>query len=370
MTPLLPFNSLPPLPPASFVETSGLLKAVVQAERALAELKGFCQTLPNPALLINTIALQESKASSAIENIITTNDELYQAVMHSRQAEYFDEISDAAPANAKEVLRYRQALYKGYYELQQHGLLTTNVYITIAQTIKNTNIGLRRTSGVCLKNPVTGEIVYTPPEGEELIRAMLHDLERFIHDNNTGLEPLVRMALIHYQFEAIHPFVDGNGRTGRILMVLYLVQQGLLDMPVLFLSSFIIKHKAQYYELLRAVTEREAWHEWCVFMVQGVATTAQTTLEKIQQIRTTQAEMTERAHVGMKRGFSRELIDIIFQHPYCKIQTLVERKIAQRQTASVYLQDLVTLGILQPMKIGREIYFVNTALMQILGDGD
>ncbi len=363
MLPIIPYNTLPALPPPQDLETVPLLKAVAGAARALGELKGVCQTLPNPALLINTIALQESKASSAIENIITTHDELYQAVVQDHDVML---ASGTISPSAKEVLRYREALYAGYNELQERNLLTTNLFIRLMQTIKQNSAGIRRESGVYIKNQLTGEIVYTPPEGESVIRQKLYELEQFIHDESNALNPIIRMALLHYQFEAIHPFADGNGRTGRILMVLYLVQQDFLDLPILFLSSYIIKHKARYYELLRAVTEREAWQEWCLFMAKAVEETARLTLNNIRRIRTAQDDITERARNGMKRGFSKELIDIIFEHPYCKIQSLTSRNLAQRQTASAYLQDLSALGILAPLKIGREIYYINTALMQIL----
>lgn len=358
-----PYNTLPALPPTQDLETATLLKAVAQAARALGELKGVCQTLPNPALLINTIALQESKASSAIENIITTHDELYQAIVQDLDIML---ASGTISPSAKEVLRYREALYEGYNELQKRNLLTTNLFIRLMQTIKQNSAGIRKESGVCIKNQMTGEIVYTPPEGEDVIRQKLYELEQFINDPPHDLNPIICMALLHYQFEAIHPFADGNGRTGRILMVLYLVQQGYLDLPILFVSAYIIKNKARYYELLRAVTEREAWQEWCLFMAKAVEETAQLTLHTIQRIRIAQDDITERARNGMKRGFSKELIDIIFEHPYCKINSLTSRNLAQRQTASAYLQDLAALGILEPLKIGREIYYINTALMQIL----
>ncbi len=359
----VPYNDLPPLPPAIDLETKELLKVIVAAGHALGELKGVCQTLPNPALLINTIALQESKASSAIENIVTTQDELYQAVVQEHEVIL---ASGNTSLNAKEVLRYREALYVGYNEVGSKGLLTTNLFIRLVQIIKQNNAGIRKESGVCIKNQATGEIVYTPPEGEEVIRQKLHKLEQFIHNDAMRLDPIIRMALVHYQFEAIHPFSDGNGRTGRILMVLFLVQQGLIDVPILFLSSYIIQHKARYYELLQAVTEDGAWYEWCLFIAKAVGETARLTLQTIHRIREAQNDMTERARNGMKRGFSKELMDVIFEHPYCKIQSLISRNIAQRQTASVYLQELATLGILEPLKIGREIYYINTALMEIV----
>lgn len=238
-----PYNDLPALPPAIEIESASILKATLRAGRALAELKGFCQTLPNPELLLNAVALQESKDSSEIENIVTTQDELYRA------AASIDDLPGSTSNETKEVLRYREAMYTGWHSLKANGLLTTNVLVKIMQRLKDSQDGIRRIPGTALHSSKTKQVIYTPPEGEAVIRDKLHDLELFIH-NGSDIDPLIKMAMIHYQFEAIHPFADGNGRTGRILNVLYLVQQDLLTLPVLYLSGYILRNKDEYYRCL------------------------------------------------------------------------------------------------------------------------
>src|SRR5664279_3325247 len=247
-----PFNDLPDLPPAEFIESSEILKHLVKASRYLGELNGLCESLPDPQLLINTIVLQESKDSSAIENIVTTQDELYKAATEQ----------GTASQAAKEVLSYREALYAGLEKMTvQKNLLLTNTMVGIVQTIKQNKSGIRNTPGTALKNAINGEVIYIPPCCEDVLREKLAALEQFINDSDISLlDPLVKMAFIHYQFEAIHPFADGNGRTGRIINALYLVQQELLSQPVLYLSSYIVKYKTEYYQLLRGVTERDNWH--------------------------------------------------------------------------------------------------------------
>ncbi|MEZ5057024.1 MAG: Fic/DOC family N-terminal domain-containing protein [Saprospiraceae bacterium] len=247
--PEIPFNSLPPLPPVMDVNTTAILKKTISASRALAELKGALNILPNPNLFIDTIQLQEAQASSAIENIITTQDELFK-----------QSIAEKLTTNPsiKEVLHYKDALWFGLNELKKKPLLTTNLFIKLVQIIKENSAGIRNTPGTQLKNPITGKIVYTPPEGEEIIREKLKNLEDFIHNMDT-IDPLIKMAIIHYQFEAIHPFFDGNGRTGRIILLIYLKFSGLLDFPALFLSRYIIENKSGYYEKLWQVTENSDW---------------------------------------------------------------------------------------------------------------
>ena len=345
-----PYNDLPLLPPPVELETKAVLKQAIAANRVLANLRGLAAQIPNQGVLINSIVLQEARLSSEIENIVTTNDELYRA--------------DADPdgktdPHTKEVLRYRQALNYGFRELNTRPL-TTNLFIDIVRIIKEVDFGVRRVPGTALKN-AQGEVVYTPPVGEAVIRDKLSNLEQFIHAQD-DLDPLVKMAVMHYQFEAIHPFEDGNGRTGRILNLLYLVEQGLLDIPVLFLSRYIIANKAGYYDGLRGVTEQQAWEPWILFMLQAVESTAQQTFDQVTRIRALMEQVREQVHQQAPGIYSKDLIEVIFRHPYTKIQFLVDAGIAKRQTASTYLQTLAGLGVLRASKQGREMYYINDAL--------
>lgn len=356
----IPFNSLPDLPPKADLESPTLLKECIKANKLLAELKGFCQTLPDPKLLINTLVLQESKDSSAIENIVTTQDELYKAVIS------MDEVHQGS-SEAKEVLLYREAIYYGLKMMNQRGL-TTNTMVAVMQKLKNTTEGIRKNSGTKLANPATKEIIYTPPEGENIIRAKLKALEEYIHNKEDDTDTLIKMALMHYQFEAIHPFTDGNGRTGRILNVLYLVKNELLNLPVLYLSSFIIKNKSLYYKLLKGVTAKGMWHEWIMYMLQAVSQTAGLTLNKISNIQQLKDETIVIAKEALKSAYNREIVDLIFSYPYIKINTVINNKIAHRQTASAHLKKLSASGILTPHKKGKEIYYINHRLMNLLSN--
>lgn len=355
-----PFNLLPDLPPKVDLESPRLLKACIKANKLLAELKGYCQTLPDPKLLINTLVLQESKDSSEIENIVTTQDELYKAVISLD-----DEIHNSS--EAKEVLLYREAIYTGLNIMNQRGL-TTNTMVAIMQKLKNTTAGIRTTTGTKLANPVSKEIIYTPPDGENIIREKLKSLEKYIHNKKDDTDALIKMALMHYQFEAIHPFTDGNGRTGRILNVLYLVENELLSLPVLYLSSFIIKNKSQYYKLLKAVTEKGLWHEWILYMLQAVSETAALTLRKISNIQQLKNDTAILAKEALKSAYNRDIVDLIFSYPYIKINTVILNKIAHRQTASTHLKKLSAAGILIPHRIGKEIYYINHRLMNLLSN--
>lgn len=354
----VPFNALPDLPPVVNLETTEIFKATIRANKLLAELKGFCQTLPNPELLLNTIVLQESKESSAIENIVTTQDELYKATLMG------DKVKNQA---AKEVLQYRQAMYFGLEELEKKGIITTNLLVGIMQRLRNSGEGIRRTPGTKLSNPTNGQIVYTPPEGAELIRQKLFALEQFINiaDHN-NLDPLIKMALIHYQFEAIHPFTDGNGRTGRILNILYLIQQQMIGLPVLYLSKYIIENKSDYYRLLREVTEENNWTEWVLYVVNGIAETSANTLEKIKRILSLKREAAVDLKSKMGTSFSLELNDLLFSYPYIKISVLEERGIAKRQTASRYLKEIEKGGWLTSIQVWKETYYINRKLIDIL----
>jgi cell filamentation protein, protein adenylyltransferase len=351
-----PYNDLPALPPAVEVETKLVLRAAISASRALAELKGLGQTIPNQAMLVDSLVLQEAKASSEIENIVTTSDALFRA---------FTSYGAHVDAATKEVLRYREAIWTGYSVLKARPIISTNLFTALVQTIKGNTAGIRQTPGTTIANAATREVVYTPPEGEGVIRDKLRDLEEFIHDGD-GLDPLVRMALAHYQFEAIHPFADGNGRTGRIVNVLLLVNEGLLDLPVLYLSKFIIDHRTEYYRLLRAVTENQDWEPWILYMLRAVEETATFTRERIVSIRDLIEETGEIVKALPGRVYSKELIEVIFRQPYSKTQFLVDAGIAERKTAMGYLRRLESVGVLRGQRVGREVLYLNTRLCDLL----
>ncbi len=355
--PLKPYNELPELPPAVDLESRDVLRKLVGAGRALAELKGLGDTIPDQGILINSIILQEAKASSEIENIVTTNDALFRALTAASLANV-----DSA---TKEVLDYREALWAGYRHLESKGLLTTNVFVSIVNTIKKNQAGIRCLPGTVLSNPATGQIVYTPPEGESVVRRKLQNLEEYVHLSD-GPDPLIKMAVIHYQFEAIHPFPDGNGRTGRIIGILYLVQQGLLDLPVLYLSRYIIQHKREYYRRIRAVTEERAWEPWILYMLEAVEQTAIFTRQRLVEIRDLLGWTIRNVKQLSPKVYSKELIELLFRQPYTKGQFLVDAGIAKRQTAAAYLKELSAIGVLQPLKIGRESIYLNVRLYDLL----
>lgn len=346
-----PYNDLPSLPPQAEIETKAVLKRSIAANRALSELKGFAQTLPNPTLLVNGILLQEARLSSEIENIVTTNDELYQS----------ESDTAATHPHTKEVLHYREALWSGFASLTKRPLCI-NTFVEIVQVIKQNSAGIRKTTGTTIAN--AGETLYTPPEGEAIIREKLSDLEAFIHADD-DIDPLVKMAVIHYQFEAIHPFSDGNGRTGRIINILYLIEKGLLDLPVLYLSQYIIRHKNAYYEGLRNVTEAGDWEAWILYILAAIEETATATKTKIEAINDLMRRYNETAKEQGGKAYSKELVELIFEHPYCKIKFVEERGIAKRQTAAEYLKTFEGLGLLRSQKVGREVYYINDALIEI-----
>ena len=354
----VPYNSLPTLPPAADLESKAVLKACISARAALAELKQAAELIPNQTMLINTIPLLEAKDSSEIENIVTTTDRLFQ---HAQGHLLGSTLADPA---TKEALRYRSALHRGYLSLKDRPLCTATA-VDICRTIKGVDLDIRRTPGTQLANDRTGEVIYTPPEGEDRLRDLLADWERFLHNEDT-LDPLVRMAVGHYQFEAIHPFIDGNGRAGRVLNILYLIQQDLLGLPILYLSRHIIAHKADYYRLLLDVTRSHAWQPWLLFMLQAVEATSKWTSAKIAGIRSLAEHTTEHVRKRLPKIYSRELVDVIFEQPYCRIANLVDKGIAQRQAASRYLKDLVALGVLREMQLGKEKLFIHPKLMQLL----
>ena len=331
-----------------------MLKACIEARAALAELKQAAELIPNQAMLINTLPLLEAKDSSEIENIVTTTDQLF------RHAQGRD---NADPAT-KEALRYRTALHRGYQSLKDRPLCTATA-VDVCRTLKGVDMDIRRTPGTQLINERTGEVIYTPPEGEARLRDMLANWERFLH-HQTELDPLIRMAVGHYQFEAIHPFTDGNGRTGRVINILYLIQEELLNLPVLYLSRHVIAHKADYYGLLLGVTRDQAWEPWLQFMLQAVAETSKWTTGKIAAIRKLAEHTTEHVRARLPKIYTRELVDVIFEQPYCRISNLVDKGIAQRQAASRYLHDLADLGVLRAVPFGKEKLFIHPKLMQLL----
>jgi Fic family protein len=356
--PELPYNQLPTLPPDCVLESRTVLKACIEARVALAELKQAAELIPNQTMLINTIPLLEAKDSSEIENIVTTTDQLFRYA-HSHAG------MESADAATREALRYRTALQRGCLSLGERPLCTATA-VEVCRILKGADMDIRRTPGTQLINDRTGEVIYTPPEGESHLRDLLADWERFLHQQ-TDLDPLVRMAVGHYQFEAIHPFSDGNGRTGRILNILHLIQEGLLGLPILYLSRHVIARKADYYGLLLGVTRDQAWEPWLLFMLQAVAETSRWTTGKIAAIRKLADHTAEHVRLQRPKIYTRELVDVLFEQPYCRIGNLVEKGIAQRQAASRYLHDLADLGVLSEMRFGKEKLFIHPRLLELLG---
>jgi Fic family protein len=354
--PRQPYNDLPLLPPPGDLETKPVLKQCIAANKALAELKGAGDLIPNQAVLINAIPLQEAKLSSEIENIVTTQDALFQAAL--------DESRVTDPAT-KEVLRYRTALRRGFKAVQAEPF-RLRLLEELCGTLRNEKVKFRADEDVYIGNPAAKTITYTPPVGAAVMRAKLKNLEQFLLGDD-DLDPLVRMAVAHYQFEAIHPFTDGNGRTGRILNILFLVHAGLLRIPVLYLSRHLIQHKAQYYRLLRTVTERGEWEQWLLFILTGVEETAVWTTGRILAIRDLFDQTLARCRAKLPpKVYSKELVELVFTQPYSKIQFLVDAGIAERQTASEYLQELEKIGILKGEKRGREVLYKHPALLKVL----
>lgn len=350
-----PYNQLPTLPPAQELESRAIWKLCTEARVALAELKQVGELIPNQSVLINTIPLLEAQASSEIENIVTTSDQLFRFADHDG--------NQTDPAT-KEALRYRTALYHGFQAIQKKPL-NTNLAVDLCRAIKGVDLDIRRVPGTTLANDRTGEVIYTPPAGETVIRQLLANWEQFLHGYD-DIDPLIRMAVAHYQFEAIHPFTDGNGRTGRVLNILYLIDQQLLSLPVLYLSRHIIQHKADYYRLLLEVTTHQNWQAWITFMLTAVKETARWTTAKIHAVRQLQEQAVTYVREQLSAIYSRELVDQIFNQPYCRIGNLVDAGIGHRETSSKYLKALCEIGVLQEVKIGREKLFVHGKLLQML----
>ena len=347
--------TLDSLDPTRF-ETAPILKKLATASRQLAELKGVAASIPNQGILINTLGLQEAKDSSAIENIVTTHDELF-------KDDYQPQVPGSAAA--KEVLRYRQALRTGFELVRESGLLTLNHMLQIQEVLEENRAGFRRLPGTALKDSA-GQTVYTPPQDPADILRLMGDLERFLNGDATlEVDPLIKMSLIHHQFESIHPFYDGNGRTGRIVNVLYLVKEHLLDIPVLYLSSAIVRSKSEYYRLLQAVRDADVWEEWVLYMLEAVEQTAGQTIATIHAIKEALFDYKHRIRAEFK-FYSQDLINNLFMHPYTKIEFVQRDLGVSRLTATKYMDELAAAGFVQKQKVGRSNYYINLALNQIL----
>lgn len=345
------------LPLAVDLETKAVLKSLPAAHAALAELKGIASTIPNQNILINTLGLQEAKDSSAIENIITTHDDLYKSELN------FDSFKSL---EAKEVQNYISALKKGFELITAKGFITNNIIIQIQEELEANNAGYRKLPGTALKNLATGETVYTPPQDTNEIINLMSNLEKFINDDLIcDYDPLVKMAIIHYQFESIHPFYDGNGRTGRIINILYLILKKLQNLPILYLSNYIIKNKSDYYRLLQQIRTDENWEEWLLFMIKGVEKTSRETIDLIIQIKALMLEVKLKLRDNYK-FYSQDLLNNLFKHPYTKIEFVVNDLNVSRVTAANYLNKLADDGILRKERIGTGNYYINEKLFELL----
>ena len=354
--PETPFNELPNLPPGIDLETPRILKACIEANKELAKLKIAERLIPNQTVLINSIPLLESQASSAIENIVTTTDELFE---HAQDSSY------SMSSATKETLQYRQALYQGYTSLKERPL-STSLICNICSTIRLVETNIRKLPGTSLVNDVTGEKIYTPPDGEDRLRELLTNWQNYLHQEDDGIDPLIKLAVQHYQFEAIHPFSDGNGRTGRIINLLYLIHRGLLDIPILYLSGYIIKNKSEYYRKLLQVTTEGAWVEWVLYFLDGIYETSKWTMSKIFAIQGLMEESSSLIKAKASSIYSKELIELLFTQPYVRIHNLVESGEVGRDTASKRLKTLCDIGFLEEVKRGREKLFINHQFLNLL----
>lgn len=352
-------HNLPLLPKLGDIESIAVLKQLARSHQALAELKGVAQGMPNQGILISTLSLQEAKDSSEIENIITTQDEVYRS---DYNAQSFLTLA------AKEVHHYANALRDGYEQVQRTGLLTSNDIQTIQAGIENNAAGFRKVLGTVLKDP-HGHVIYTPPQHPEEVLALMDNLTQFINEDTLcGWDPLTKMAVIHHQFESIHPFYDGNGRTGRVINILYLVQQGLLDTPILYLSRYINQQKSSYYQLLQEVRDTNDWQSWILFMLRGVEQTAQQTTRLIVEIKVQMQHYKQKLREQLPKIYSQDLVNNLFRHPYTKIDFVQSELQVARQTASRYLEAMVDIGLVSKHKIGKENYYLNDRLFVLLSD--
>ncbi len=339
------------------VETTAVLKSLPSAHAALAELKGIASTIPNQNILINTLGLQEAKDSSAIENIITTHDDLYKSGLNFESFKSFE---------AKEVQNYISALKKGFGLIQRNGLITNSAILEIQEELEGNNAGFRKLPGTALKNASTGETIYTPPQDSNEIGRLMSNLEKFINDPSmSDYDPLVKMAIIHYQFESIHPFYDGNGRTGRIINILYLIKEKLQTLPILYLSSYITQNKSDYYRLLQQLRDDENWNEWLLYMIRGIERTSRETIELILQIKELMQDFKHRLRDNYK-FYNQDLLNNLFKHPYTKIEFIVNDMGVSRLTAANYLNKLAEDGLLKKERIGAGNYYVNEPLFKLL----
>lgn len=354
--PHIAFNNLALLPPKKTFENKEIYKQLIKTHRALAELKGYSEKLPNKTIILNSIVLQEAKDSSEIENIITSHDDLYKALTLK---------NFKGSSEAKEVLKYRKALFIGQGLIKEKQILSTNMIIEIQQVIEDNRAGLRKLPGTTLMNDKTGEVMYTPPDNYDDIIRLMKNFEIFLNNRYDEIDTLIKLAILHYQFEAIHPFYDGNGRTGRIINVLYLVMNDLLKEPFLYLSSYIIKNKSKYYNLLRRVTFYEEWEEWIMFMLTAIEETSLQTLKMSYKIVDSLSFVSEKIKSNHPHIYSKEFVEILFSNVYTKISDLVDNGIASRNIAAKYLKELEP-DILKSEKIGRETLYINQVLFEIL----
>jgi Fic family protein len=353
-----PYLALKKLPPErGEIETIKILRQVNRATAALAELKGIAKTIPNQTILINAIVLQEAKDSSEIENIITTQDELYRALSINKI-----NISLAT----KEVVNYRRALFHGYDLIQKQDFLRINDIISIQQSLVENSSGIRNIPGTILKNDKTGEIVYTPPQDKKDIDDLLSNFIKYFNHDETDIEPLINLAVLHYQFESIHPFYDGNGRTGRILNILFLIINKLIEIPILYLSSYIVSNKTDYYRLLNHINKTGEWEEWIIFMMRAVEITSIETINKITSIKELLEQTIEGVQKHAPKVYRKEFVELLFEQPYSKIEFVVKRLNVERKAASRYLKELESIGILESRIVGRETLYLNKRLIEVL----
>jgi len=350
-----PYNSLPLLPPKEDVETKKILQKTIKASRALGQLNGALSNLPNPNIFIDTLQLKEAKASSEIENIITTNDELFETLAAER---------NNTNSAAKEILSYKSALFIGLKEISKRPFITTNLSIKLVQEIKQNTSSIRVTPGTALKNG-RGQIVYTPPSGENVIRKKMSNLEKFVNQNEK-IDPLIKVAIMHYQFEAIHPFADGNGRAGRILLLLYLKLEGLLDIPAIYMSEYIIDNKPKYYRYLREVTEKSNWENYIMYMLDMIEVTSINVVKKLESILQLMTEIEMKIKKHKPKLYNKELLEIIFKLPYTKRKNLIDAKLGTSKTVGNYLNQLEEIGVLKSKKVGKEKLYINFELMRVL----
>ncbi|MGE3228455.1 MAG: protein adenylyltransferase Fic [Hyphomicrobium sp.] len=353
--PNIPYNALPDIPPAQDIETKSVFRKCIDATRKLEGLRQAARRIPNQDVLINSIPLREAQDSSEIENIVTTNDRLFR---------FANTDSDHADPATREVLRYRTALRNGYDNLKVRPL-TVQTALAVCRTINGYDLDVRALPGTTISNRSTGQVVYTPPEGADVIRAKLSNWQAYLHADN-GVDPIIRMAVGHYQFEAIHPFPDGNGRTGRVLNILYLIDQKLLDLPILYLSQYINANRETYYRLLSRVTAEGAWEPWILFMLEAVEQTAQWTTAKIEAVRALMDQTVQYVRAVHPKIYSWELVELIFTQPYCRTGDLIKNGIASRNIAAKYLKELAAAGVLAQQKEGREVLYLNTRFLDLL----